>query len=592
MTVSVKRHIALLSTYLGSQWLRVGLLAVLLVSSIALQLLNPQIIRNFIDGVEAGRPVRELTATALIFIGVAVGTQVLTLGVTYLSQTVAWTATNALRLDLTTHCLKLDMSFHKAHTPGELIERIDGDVSTLASFFSDMALRLVANALLATGVLALLFVEDWRAGLVGVGYAIASVLALRAVRDPQTHQWGASRQAEADLLGFFGERLAGTEAIRANGAEPYTMRQLYAMMQRVTQRWVRAKMTQGFGGSVVGLVTLAAKVAALAVGAWLFADGRGTLGTVYLIFGYVGQMEGPMNDIRYRIDNLRRASASIERVDALLNTKPLVQDAAVPRVALSPGPLAVVFDNVSFQYNDTAGVGNQNRSDPVLTDVSLALSSGLVLGLLGRTGSGKTTLSRLLFRLYDPTRGAIHLDGVDLRDVALSDLRRYVGLVTQDVQLFRASVRENMTLFKPGFDDDQLLEAIRALGLWPWYATLSDGLDTVLQAGGQGLSAGQAQLVALARVFLRDPGLVILDEASSRLDPATERLVERAVHRLLSGRTAIVIAHRLSTVQRADEILILEDGRVTEYGPRLLLATDPDSRFSALMQTGLAEVIV
>ena len=198
------------------------------------------------------------------------------------------------------------------------------------------------------------------------------------------------------------------------------------------------------------------------------------------------------------------------------------------------------------------------------TDLSFALEPGQVLGLLGRTGSGKTTIARLLFRLYDPTRGTVAPGRRrPARTPRLRDLRRRVAMVTQDVQLFQASVRDNLTFFDRAIPDERILRGDRAS--WSWATgshALPPGLDTQLEAGGRGLSAGEAQLLAFARVFLRDPGLVILDEASSRLDPATEQLIERAIDRLLRGRTAIIIAHRLGTVQRADEIMILEDGRM------------------------------
>jgi ABC-type multidrug transport system fused ATPase/permease subunit len=180
---------------------------------------------------------------------------------------------------------------------------------------------------------------------------------------------------------------------------------------------------------------------------------------------------------------------------------------------------------------------------------------------------------------------------VNIRDMALADLREQVGMVTQDVQLFQASVRDNLTFFKQQVGDARIEQALKELDLWQWVQTLSEGLDTRLAAGGQSLSAGEAQLLAFARVFLKNPGLVILDEASSRLDPATEHLLEQAVDRLLQDRTGIVIAHRLQTVQRTDEIMILEDGRIVEYGPRIVLASDPYSRFYRLLQTGLEEVL-
>ncbi|MFT3893660.1 MAG: ATP-binding cassette domain-containing protein [Anaerolineales bacterium] len=212
------------------------------------------------------------------------------------------------------------------------------------------------------------------------------------------------------------------------------------------------------------------------------------------------------------------------------------------------------------------------------------------MGLLGRTGSGKSTIARLLLRLYDPDDGQILLSGVATSQTKLPDLTHRVGLVPQEVQIFGATVRENFTLFDPSIRDEDILSAIEAFELSSWFATLPHGLDTELGPGG-GLSAGQAQLLNFARVALRDPGLVILDEATSRLDLATEALIDRATLHLLQGRTAIIIAHRLHTVQKADKILILEEGTIQEFGTRQELAADPGSRFSALLKTGLEEVL-
>jgi ATP-binding cassette subfamily B protein len=235
---------------------------------------------------------------------------------------------------------------------------------------------------------------------------------------------------------------------------------------------------------------------------------------------------------------------------------------------------------VTFGYRDSEG------DQLVLEGVSFRVQPGHTLGVLGRTGSGKTTLTRLLFRFYDPAAGTVRLGGVDTRELSPRLVRERIGLVTQDVQLFRATVRENVTLFDDTVDDARIVEAFEDLGLGGWYATLPEGLDTVLGAGG-GLSAGEAQLLAFTRVFLRDPGLVILDEASSRLDPATERLIDGAVDRLLSGRTGIIIAHRLATITRVDSVLVLERGRVVEHGPRDTLARDPQTRLARLLRAGL-----
>jgi ABC-type multidrug transport system fused ATPase/permease subunit len=285
---------------------------------------------------------------------------------------------------------------------------------------------------------------------------------------------------------------------------------------------------------------------------------------------------------------------------------------------LGVGPLAVEFRDVTFGYEisesddasddvssdvpdgapgDASSDASSDgaKKDMVLHNLSFRVEPGRVLGLLGRTGSGKTTLTRLLFRLYDPDVGRVCLGAdkrlVDVRELALLDLRQRVGMVTQNIQLFHATVRDNLTFFDEEFPDDRILEVIHDLGMAQWLESLPEGLDTELESGGGGLSAGEAQLLAFTRIFLQDPGLVILDEASSRLDPVTEHLIERAVDKLVQGRTAIVIAHRLRTVERANEIMILEDGRICEHGERVALAGDPGSRFYSLLQTGLEEVL-
>jgi ABC-type multidrug transport system fused ATPase/permease subunit len=313
-------------------------------------------------------------------------------------------------------------------------------------------------------------------------------------------------------------------------------------------------------------------------------------------------LSDPLQSIRGQAEDLQQASANIQRINELFYLKPQVGDPLPENVSsrktLPDGPLPVSFREVSFQYQD-----NQNGDkDPsledfgedtrqkALVDVSFEIQPGRVLGVLGRTGSGKSTLTRLLFRLYDPDHGSVQLGGLNLREVTLDDLRQRVAMVTQDVQLFQATVRDNLTFFNRAIPDEQLELVLKQLRLWEWAQSLPKGLDTPL-AGGQSLSAGEAQLLAFARVFLKQPGLVILDEASSRLDPATETLMERAVDRLFAERTGVVIAHRLKTVQRADDILILENGCVAEYGPRTTLMNDPGSRFYHLLQTGLEEAL-
>jgi ABC-type multidrug transport system fused ATPase/permease subunit len=615
---SFGRYAALLRTYARPHWRKVLLLATLLLSSIALQLVSPQVLRTFIDAATTGAGEETLTGAALLFLGVALLQQAIAVTATYVGQDVAWSATNALRADLALHCMRLDLSFHNQRTPGELIERIDGDVTALANFFSAFVIQLAGSALLLVGVIAVLSFEQWQAGLGFAAFVLLTLLVLQRVRPLAAPHWRATRQASAELSGYLEERLAGTEDIRSSGASDYALLRLYQLLRALLAVSRKANTMGGLVISTTLTMFAVGTGVSLGLGAWLYHEGLISIGTVYMLFFYSGLITTPLRQITDQLQDLQRATASIGRIDELLRTASRISDG---EATLPTGPLAVAFEGVTFSYADerdyqeTRRQGDARRetreiadspslaspslplsesdvladSPPinVLENISFSLAPGERLGLLGRTGSGKSTIARLLLRFYDPQEGAILLGGADLRSIATEDLRRRIGVVTQEVQLFHASVRNNLTLFNAAIADERVLEAIRLLGLEAWYDALPGGLDTTLTSGGGGLSAGEAQLVALVRVFLKDPGLVILDEASARLDPATERRIERAIDLLLRDRTAIIIAHRLATVLRADTILILENGRVAELGPRAQLQRSPDSRFAALLRLGL-----
>ncbi len=575
------RYWRLLVTYLKPQWPRVVLLALLLLSTIALQLVNPQVVRYFIDATQAGQPLPALLVAGGLFIAIAFVQRAMAFASTYSAENVGWTATNALRADLALHCLRMDMSFHKTHTPGELIERIDSDVTTLASFFSQFTIQVLGNALLIGGVLILLWREDWRVGLALTLFSILTFVTLRLLQSVAVKQWAKEREANAGFYGFLEEHLTGTEDIRAAGAEAYVTRLMFSLMRRLLETYRRARLVSNLTFFSTNFLYVVGYTLGLAIGAYLYLQHQVTIGTAYLFVYYIGMLSTPLQTIKEQVEDLQKASASIERVEELFAIQSLLEEQ--PKTTLPGGALAVAFQSVTFSYD-----GHENA----LQDISFELHPGKVLGLLGRTGSGKTTLARLLFRLYDPTRGNIYLNGKELRALALEDARSHIGMVTQDVQLFNASIRDNLTFFNRGISDERIEQSLKELDLWQWLQGLPDGLDTQLGASGYGLSAGEAQLLAFARVFLKHPGLVILDEASSRLDPLTERLLERAVDGLLAARTGIVIAHSLRTVQRADDIMILEHGRVVEYGKRTVLVADPHSRFSRLLATGLEEALV
>lgn len=573
--------------YLGPFWKRFALLGGLLVVGTLLQTIGPQLAQRFIDAQRAHAVETALIALAIGALVAAALNALSGVVAAFLGQDIGWAATNRIREDLAGWLLRQDMSFHNLRTPGELIERIDGDLTTLSDSFSILLIQVVGGGLLMVGTLVALFLADWRMGLaltVFAGVALAALLGMRSVAVPAGVN---ERESSAQFLGFLEERLTGVEDLRANGAGAYVMRRFYS----AARVWFRKSVVAWTRRVSVFVVTLL--IFGLGLGltmgmsAYLYLVVHSiTIGVVYLFVQYTFLLQGPLEQISQQMQQFQKAASSMIRVRELLSLTSAIVDGSDSMPTVEAGTagqvgLSVSFDHVTFTYP----TGEQ----PTLRDVSFSLAPGQVMGLVGRTGSGKSTVSRLLFRLYDVSEGAVRIDGVDVRNVTLAALRRGVGLVTQDVQLFQATVRDNVTFFDTSISDERIHEVFDRLEMNDWLARMPAGLDTMLEANGGGLSAGEAQLLAFVRVFLRDPGLVILDEPSSRLDLATERLIERGMRALLAGRTGIIIAHRLATVRRADVILTLGAGQILEFGAREELERQPDSHFAALLRVGLED---
>ncbi|NKB72211.1 MAG: ATP-binding cassette domain-containing protein [Candidatus Latescibacteria bacterium] len=572
--VPLRRYATLLLRYLKPHRGRMGLLSLCIFASIGMNLVNPQIIRYFIDTARDGGAMADLTAAAALFLALGVGRQFVYLASSYLGQDVGWRVTNRMRGDLAEHCMRLDMTFHHQRTPGEMVERVDGDTTALANFFSEFMVQVIGSLLLLVGVLVLVWREDWRIGAALTAFSLVAFVVYNLTRSMAVPLYTAEREGYSRLFGFLEERLTGIEDIRSNGAVGYILDRFFSVNRDTYGRVVRSETMSAVLRSITTILFALGHALTMGMGIYLFRQDVLTIGAVYLVFHYTTMLRMPLFQISRQINDLQKATAGLKRIEALQRTQSSIEDGT--QGMPSGQALEVEFDRISFSYAP---------GEPVLDQISLRLQPGRVLGLLGRTGSGKTTLTRLLFRFYDIDGGQIRIGGLPLREVHLDSLRQRIGMVTQDVQIFNASVRENMALFSPDIDDARILQAMAELGLMPWYETLPDGLDSTIT--GNTLSAGEAQLLAFARVFLKDPGIIILDEPSSRLDPATEQQIDRAVQRLFKGRTAIVIAHHLGTVQRVDDIAILEAGRLVEYGGRAALAAAQNSRFARLLAAGL-----
>lgn len=559
-----------LAGLIGQAWPRWVVLAVLVAASSAATVVGPLVIREIVDDVTAGATAGDVRRLALLFLAIVLGGKLIGLAVVWVATATAWTATNRLRLDLTGQVLGLDHEFHRAHTPGELISRVDGDVTSVSDFLGKVVPKVAGSVLLVAGIIVVLTVIDWRLGAAMLVYFALAVAAVVAMRHTAVGEAADEMQSTARLYGGIEERLNAAEDIRSNGAGQHARWRFVedsAAYLKVGLRRAQAFMRMWWVS--VAAVTLGT-AAAVGASAWLVERGTITIGTAFLLFQYVLLISRPLDEVIEELETVQKANGAMIRVSDLMLIRPSIADTGT--VSPPPGALSVSSDALEFGYADEADTA-------VLSGVTVELGAGRSVGIVGRTGSGKTTFIRLVLRLVEATGGTIRLGGVAIADIPLGELRRRVALVPQEVELFAGTVRDNVTLFDPAPTDAAVAEALTDVGL----AALADDLDRWLGPGGSGLSAGEAQLVSLARVWLRNPDLVVLDEATARVDPVSEERLHVAVQRLISGRTALVVAHRLSTLRAVDDICVFDAGRLVEVGTRAALSGDPASRFHRLL---------
>ena len=555
-----------------------GIVAVLLVA-MGLRLCLPVLLGFFADEALGGAGTEVLTRLAGAYVAAALTAHLLDLAVVWAAARVSWRVGNALRERLAAHALRLEQAWHGRHSPGQLIERIDGDVEAMAVFFAGIAVHLVGNVVLVAGmVVVATAIDPWTGLALGVTALVGAAVMVR-LRMSAVSAREAEREVNAQLYGDLEERLGGLEDLRANGAGAYAVHRLQGHSAR---SWAAARYASLRGDGAYAAAAMVFGVGtAVTLGVGIFLQSRGviTVGAVLTLYRYADMLRQPLERIAEQLKEFQKAMAGARRASTLLATEPAIADGPDDGASLADGALAVDFDAVSFSYDGRV---------LAVRSVELHLAAGTHLGVVGRTGSGKTTLGRLLARFRDPDAGGVRIGGVDVSDLTLAALRNRVAVVTQDVELFRASVRDNLTLFGTrDANDDELVAVLERMRLGSWFAALPAGLDTVLD-GAQGLSAGEGQLLAFARALLADPSVVVLDEASSRLDPLTEIRIGDATRTLLTGRTALIIAHRLDTLARVDEIAVVEAGRVVEHGPRVELALRPTGRYARLVRAARA----
>jgi len=552
---------------------RWGALGLLTGIGAALTVVGPLVVRAIVDRAVDGTDAATIRRLALLFLLIVLAAQVVAVLVARAATHTAWRTTNELRMRMARHVLGLDHEFHRGHTPGELIQRVDGDVTSVSDLLGRVLPKAVGSIILVGGMVAVVAAIDWRIGLGMLVYVVLAVAAVLVLRHRAVEESEDELGAYARLYGGIEERLNASEDLRANGAGSHAMWRFVEDSAGALDRSVRREsaflgMWWGVQGAVVGGVAVS-----VLAGAILVSNGAITVGTAFLLFQYVLLIQRPLEEVVHELETVQKATGAMRRVLALMAVEPTVLDEG--SVSPSAGAVSVVFEGVSFDYGDET---------PVLRAVDLEIDPGRSVGIVGRTGSGKTTFSRLVLRLVEATDGSVQIGGVPVADIPLVELRRRAALVPQEVELFNGTIRDNVTLFDPVPSDADVESALRSVGL---DALADAGVDRVLGGGGVGLSAGEAQLLAMARVWLRAPDLVVLDEATARVDPVTERRIESAMRELMRGRTTLVIAHRLSTLAEVDDIVVFEDGRIAEAGKRSDLVADPHGRFRRLLDLAL-----
>lgn len=482
-----------------------------------------------------------------------------------------------LRVKAFRHIHDLSVLTQNAERRGSMVARVTTDVDTISQFVQFGGIVLIVSLGQITLATVLMVIYSPVLAAVTWGCFIPLVIAVRRMQKSLGAAYGDVRERVGDLLAAVSESVVGAATIRSFGAEDRTAERLDAAIEghRKAATTAHIRSTIAFSaGQFVGGITLAV---VLVVGTWLAARGDMTLGELLAYLFLVGLFTQPVQQATEILNELQNAVACWRRVIQVMDTPADVADPGTDGIDLPRGPITVDFDDVGFAYPG---------GPPVLHDITEHVAPRSRIAIVGETGSGKSTFARLLTRLMDPSSGIVRLDGVDIRDVRFGSLRSRVVMVPQEGFLFDDTVLENIRFGGEHSRADVEL-AVTELGLDAWLSGLPAGLDTQAGQRGESLSAGERQLVALARAYLADPDLLVLDEATSAVDPATEVRIQRALDSLARGRTSIAIAHRISTAQAADEVLVMDAGRVVQRGPHARLVTE-DGPYAALYASWVA----
>ena len=513
-------------------------------------------------------PQHDLALAALYLgglLGAAFATNALNAVELYLEQWVGQRVVFDLRAALYDHLQSQSMSFYDANQTGQLMSRVTNDVNQVQSFLTNGLARLVNTLVTISVNLAIMLYLDWQLTVVAMlvtPLVIFFQIRMSTVMDLYRYV----QRRSADLNIVIQENVTGIKLVKAFDREPYEAERFNAVNKDIREGRMRATTSRNFAGVGQEFATYLSAIIIIVYGAWRVMDGALSIGSIAAFYSYVLTLWAPVRWMTFINQMAQQAGAAGERIFEILDT-PLDVTEKPDAVKLERLDGRIELEHVSFAYGS---------NPPLLRDVNVSVEPGHTLALVGPSGSGKTTLINLIPRFYDVTRGAVKIDGHDVRDVNLESLRSQIGMVMQETFLFNMSIRENISYGRAGATQEEIEAASRAANAHDFIMELEEGYDTLTGERGVRLSGGQRQRIAIARAILVDPRILILDEATSSVDNRTELMIRQALDTLMQGRTTIVIAHRLSTVQRAHQIAVMERGRITARGTHEeLLHTSP-----------------